>query len=145
MTVTRSAPSALIVPAKTLSPALLRFGHAFAGDRRFVDAAVARHDDAVGRDTVAGTDENGRADGKAVGGHFARVTVLFQQRGLRHQVGQRADAGAGPAGGDAFEQFADQEQENHGAASSAAPMNTAPTAAIVISISMVNGVPARAA
>src|SRR5690606_26303324 len=83
-----------------------------AGDRGFVDGALAAEDDAVGGDAVAGADEDGGIDGEAFGWDFARGLAALEQRRLGDEVREALDAGAGAAGGDAFEQFADEEEDD---------------------------------
>ena len=71
-------------------------------------------DHAVGGDAVAGAHEDDRTDRQAFGRNLAGLAVLLEQRGLRNQRRQRLDAGARLAGGDAFQQLADEEEEDDG-------------------------------
>ena len=86
--------------------------NAFAGHGAFVDAAGPLDDVAIRGDAVAGADQDHLPDRQAVGGDGACPARLLQHRGLGHQIGQRADALAGPAGGDAFQNLAHGEQEH---------------------------------
>jgi hypothetical protein len=88
---------------------------ALARDGSFVDGALARHDDAVGRDAVARADGNHIAHREGLGLDLLQGTIALDEGGLGHQARQGPDAGPGPAGGNALEHFADEEEEHdHG-------------------------------
>ncbi len=92
---------------------LTRYG--LAGDRRLVQAAFTAEDLAVRRHPVTRAHQHAVAHAQGSGGHFALpARGIEQYRRLRHQGGQRLDAGARAAGGHAFQQLADREQEHHG-------------------------------
>ena len=93
-------------------PRPARLGHAFAGDRAFIDARGAIGDLAIGRNAVAGAHKHGLADGQAGRWHLARRVAGDQLRRLRHQIGQRPDAVACLACGHAFQHFAHGKQED---------------------------------
>ena len=92
----------------------LAHGHALARHRRLVDAARAGEHDAVGRDPIARPNEDGPADLKAFRRHLDGPAVPLHERGARDEQAERPYPGTRPAGGDALEQLADQEQEDHG-------------------------------
>ena len=114
VTRTRSTASPLIVPAKTLSSTPLRTGvlsPVTGASSMALSPAMITPSAGIrspGRTRMIG------ADGKAFGRHLPRRAVLFEQRGLRHQRGQRPGCWRAPAGGDAFQQLADEEQEHDG-------------------------------
>lgn len=83
---------------------------AFARDRRFVDRAFSGQDHTVRRYAVARPDLNRRPDFEAVRLYVPDLAIFFEASRLRNQFGQVLDAGA--AGGDALEEFSDQEQEH---------------------------------
>ena len=134
-----------MVPAKTGSPRHFPLGYALSRHRGFVDLALAFNDVAVGRHTVARPHKDDGAERKTFSRYFTDLAIDFDQGGLGHQVGQtlmllRARPAATPSSISPT-----RNRRTTAAASSAAPMKTAPTAAIVISISIENGVPYRAA
>ena len=145
LTVTRSAPSVLMVPANTLSPAVLRLG---------TDSPVTGDSSTLlSPDTMvpsAGMRSPGRmrmvAPMARLPAGTSRVappsssSAVFGTRLVRARMLARARPAATPSKSSPI-----RNSRTTAAASSAAPMNTAPTAAMVISISMENGVPARAA
>ena len=143
----RSAASPLMVPANTSSSMPLRSGRAFACHRRFVDGALARDDHAVRRNAVAGPHQDDRADL-----HNSRPELPRCWPSRLDQARFSAPAPSVPGCSRAPcrpRRLPAARRPGTGTrpprASSPAPMMTAPTAAIVISISIVNGVPASAA
>ncbi len=91
-----------------------RHGLALARHRRLVYAPFAVDDDAVGGDAVARADEDHAAYRNERGRHFTDAAVLVKDRGLRDEHIQGADARSRLPRGNAFEKFADQEQEYDG-------------------------------
>lgn len=100
---------------KDIRAGFLQDGRALAGHRRLVDAALAGDDDAIGREPVAGTDEDDGARGQAFGGNLHSPAVFFEERRFRHERRQRLYARPRLARGNALQQFPDQEEEDdHG-------------------------------
>ncbi|MNU98220.1 hypothetical protein D3C71_883250 [compost metagenome] len=87
-------------------------GNALSGHRRFVDAGLAFHDNAIGGDTVARTRHDHLADAHLIGGNLPKRTVFFHQRRLRQERTERLDAGTCAGGGKAFQQFTDGEEQH---------------------------------
>ena len=91
-------------------------GDRFAGDHRFVDGAAAFEDDAIDGNFFAGT------DAEAVAGFdlfernvfFRSPSACEQARGLRAEVEQGADGGAGAAAGAEFHDLAEQDERRDG-------------------------------
>jgi hypothetical protein len=84
---------------------------AFARNGGFVDGAAAGKDGSVGGDAIARADHDGVAQREGPDGDFAGDALGLDEGGAGHQLGQAADAGAGAAGGDAFKQFPDEEEQ----------------------------------
>jgi hypothetical protein len=76
---------------------------------RLFDGALARHDDAVGRNSVAGAGRDHVADGEGLGLNLLQAAVALEEGCLGHETGQGPDAGPGAAGGDTFQHLADEE------------------------------------
>ncbi len=87
-------------------------GNAFAGHRRFVDAGLTFHDNAIGGDAVAGACHDHLADAHLIGSDLPKRAVFFHQRRFRQQRTERLDAGAGARGRETFQQFANGEQQH---------------------------------
>ena len=107
-----SAPSPLIVPAKTSSP--VDFGHrqALAGDRRLVDVARAVEHAAVERNALAGLHQERGADGTSCGETcFVGAVAAEQPGGRRREVHQRGDRAAGAADAPGFQEQRERKQE----------------------------------
>ena len=107
-------------------------------DRPSYDLAVARH-------AVAGADQDEVADWQAAGRHLLGRAVGAQAlRRARHQLGQRPDARAGAAGGDVLQQLAQREQQHDHRRLLGRADDGGAERGGTISVSMENGVPARA-
>ena len=111
VTRTRSTASPLMVPAKTLSSALLRSGVLSPVTGASSMALSPAMITPSAGDPVAGTHEDHRADRDGFGRHFLGAALLRAAR-FSAPVPSGFDAGASPAGGDTFQQFTDQKQEH---------------------------------
>ena len=87
-------------------------GDALAGHRRFIDAGLAFHDNAIGGDTVTGTRHDHLADAHLIGGDLPQRAVFFHKRRFRQQRTERLDARAGAGSRETFQQFADGEEQH---------------------------------
>ena len=113
VTRTLSRPSPLTVPANTFSSWPFRTG--------LLSPVTGASSMELSPETItpsAGMRSPGRTwivapTAKRFGLHLADLAaIVLEPSGLRHQLGQILDAGACPAGGDAFEQLADQEEKD---------------------------------
>ena len=87
-----------------------------ARQHRLVDRRGALLDDAVGRDLLAGTDEEAVADAELLDGHQHLLAVSEHARLLRSQLEQYANRRARAAAGARFKEAAEQDQRRgHGA------------------------------
>ncbi len=118
---------------------ILALRHALARHRRLVDLARSLDDRAVGRDAVTGAHKDGGADRKALRGHLGGLAVLstsavFGTRAVRPwMLARRGSPPTPPA------LARDEEQEHDRRRFLLSADETAPTAAIVISVSIENG------
>ena len=143
VTFTRRTVSLLMVPAKPRRRRTWSWARA-PGNPRLIDCRCAIGDNAVGGDAITG-----QGPGTWRRSRVARLVLretrrFFNQRHFGNEIGQiailaRALAVATPSS------KSPREQGDDDAASSAAPMNIAPMAAILIRVSIVNGVPVTAA
>ncbi len=88
--------------------------HRLARQQRLVDGAAALLDDAVGRDLLAGADEEAVADGEPLDRDQLLGAVGVQPRDLlRAELQQRSEGGAGAALGARLEVAAGEDEDGH--------------------------------
>jgi hypothetical protein len=102
-----------MVPASTC-PLAPCGGHGLVGHRALIHLRLALDHLAVGGHPVTRTDQDEVARLQAGGSHRPGCAILHQQRRPRQQGVECPDARARPASGEAFEQFAEGEQEDDG-------------------------------
>ncbi len=86
---------------------------AFAGEGYGVERCGADGDDGIERHFLAGTDDDGFADGNLVGADGQFFAVADYGGGVGLQLEEVLDALAAASLGDAFKELADLEEEHH--------------------------------
>ena len=86
--------------------------HQLACQRQLVERRRAGKDGSVGWNTIARPNDHDRADRDLLDRRFNHAVFGFELCRLRRNGRERLDPGASPAGRDAFEKFADGEEED---------------------------------